>query len=83
MDKTRWSQYRNFKRGGRILGPIYKDFESYGLDNFKFVVLKEIDKESTQELDRLEMQYIKDLNSLFPNGHNRTKGGRANTHQGY
>lgn len=84
--KTRWSQHRNFKHGGRILGPMYKDFESYGLDNFKFEVLEEINKESrqklSQELDRLEIQYIKDLNSLFPNGYNRTKGG-TNAHQVY
>ena len=84
--KARWSQHRNFKRGGRILSPMYKDFESCGIDNFKFEVLEEINKESrqelSQELDQLEIQYIKDLNSLFPNGYNRTRGG-ANAHQVY
>lgn len=65
---------------------MYKDFEFYGLDNFKFEVIEEINKESrqelSQELDRLEIQYIKELNSLFPHGYNRTKGG-DNAHQVY
>lgn len=44
----------------------------YGLDAFSFEILKECEDE---ELDQLEIYYIKELNTKAPNGYNLTDGG--------
>ncbi|MDX1372945.1 MAG: hypothetical protein R3321_10765, partial [Nitrososphaeraceae archaeon] len=46
----------------------------YGKDNF---IIKEIDyAQSQEELNKLEIYYIKKFNSLWPNGYNLRKGGK-------
>lgn len=53
---------------------IDKAIQKYGKDNFKFELIK---KANTQkEIDYLEKKYIKELNTLTPNGYNILKGGR-------
>jgi group I intron endonuclease len=46
----------------------------YGFDNFKCELLKVCE---ISELNEYEKQYIKELNSLFPNGYNLTEGGQS------
>ena len=47
---------------------------SYGKDAFQVQLILECDK---CELDEYEQQYISDMNTLFPNGYNLTKGGKS------
>lgn len=53
-----------------LLGQAIKQ---YGRANFIFRVLEEC---SEDDLDRLEIHYIKTLNSLYPNGYNLEEGGK-------
>jgi hypothetical protein len=59
-------------------GKIIKSFvKKYGRDNFK---IKVIDcASSTEELDKLEQWWIKDLDCRWPKGYNIAEGGRTNT----
>jgi len=52
--------------------PMYEDFETYGFENFTFEILRECKEE---ELDNLEIYYIENYNTLWPNGYNLTTGG--------
>lgn len=52
---------------------IHNAFRKYGLDNFTFEILEEV---SIKELDDKEIFYIKELNSLSPNGYNIQSGGQ-------
>ena len=57
---------------------LYKSIRKYGWDNFiKEVVL---DKIAEDKIDDLERQYIKELNTLAPNGYNLESGGNKNKH---
>lgn len=44
----------------------------YGIDNFSVTILKETDMENLEEL---EIAYIKQYNTVYPNGFNMTSGG--------
>ena len=47
---------------------LIEDIEKYGLENFEFEIL---DTASNQEeLDKQQKEYIKQYNSLEPNGYN-------------
>ena len=50
--------------------------KKYGLDNFDVKVLAEV--ETREEAWKLEQQYIKELDTRFPNGYNRAVGGKTN-----
>ena len=56
-------------------GIIDKARDKYGVENFETKVLKECD--TIEELDQLEMYYIKELNTKTPNGYNITDGGEG------
>ena len=47
---------------------ISKAIQKYGKENFSFQILEEIN--TIEKLDELETKYIKDFNSLIPNGYN-------------
>ena len=49
-----------------------------GISNFKLTILAEVDD---NELDDLEQYYIKEYNSLVPNGYNIQHGGKSKTEQ--
>lgn len=49
--------------------------KKYGLDNWKVEILKEC--ETQDELNNLEVYYIKKLNTKRPNGYNLTDGGEG------
>lgn len=53
--------------------PLYKAFEKYGIDNFKFEILEEC---SVDELNQKECEWIQKLHSLtYEHGYNVTTGG--------
>jgi group I intron endonuclease len=47
--------------------------KKYGFENFEFLILKE--NISLEEAKLFERQFVKELNSMAPNGYNRTEGG--------
>jgi len=58
--------------------PLYNAINKYGWNNFKVEV---IDNANTQEeLNKKEIHWIKELNSLCPNGYNLTTGGSYGKH---
>jgi len=73
---TRWEKGK-YKGSGDALKLA---FIKYGKENFSselicYVEHKLTDAESQIELNRLETQYIEELNSLIPNGYNLLNGG--------
>lgn len=64
-------RYKDHK-GRYGTNPMYEDFQKLGFENFSFEVLIECSKE---ELDEVEIKFIKDYNTVYPNGYNLTKGG--------
>lgn len=66
----RWRGHR--KDANHLDSHMYRSMRKYGLDNFEFKVLRECRKD---ELDELEIYYIKKLNTITPNGYNVSTGG--------
>ena len=54
-----------------------KDRISYGLDAWTVEILAECDTQD--EAWKLEQKYIKELNTLYPNGYNLAEGGASST----
>jgi group I intron endonuclease len=57
---------------------IYNAIHKYGLENFTVEVLHETD--NNDELDKFEIMYIKERNTLYPNGYNIRTGGKNGLH---
>lgn len=55
--------------------PFINALNKYGKKNFKWEVIEEC--KTKNELDELEFHYIKQYNSLIPNGYNLTTGGNG------
>lgn len=54
---------------------LYEKMQEFGFDNFEF---DELDMSNTkEEADKLEAKYIKELETLYPNGCNLTTGGQS------
>lgn len=53
---------------------LTEDREKYGVDSFKFEILKECDD---SEGDFYEKYYIKKYNTRYPNGYNMSDGGKG------
>ena len=51
---------------------FHRKIQEYGFDAFDFEILEECKPE---ELDDKEIYYIKEYNTLFPNGYNKEEGG--------
>ena len=69
-------RFRQHKTNHSPNSLICKAIQKYGENNFIFEVLKE--NLSIQQACQLEQQYIKNENSLVPNGYNISKGGNIN-----
>lgn len=54
--------------------PLYAAFVKYGIDNF---VIEEKEEVAIENLDTQESFWIKELNTLAPNGYNLTLGGEG------
>jgi group I intron endonuclease len=69
---------RRFKqhKSGRNRCPVFLSaIKKYGFENFEFAI---IEKNLTcEEAKLLEKKFIKNFNSMVPNGYNRTEGGDA------
>jgi group I intron endonuclease len=51
--------------------PLYQAFRKYGIDNFDYIVLEQLDCTEI-ELRQKEKEYIEKYNTLSPNGYNQT-----------
>lgn len=58
--------------------PIHSAMRKYGIDNFEISILEIIDTDNWDEVNSLESQYIKEYNTLVPNGYNLQAQGCAN-----
>ena len=66
----------NQHKSGRNRCPVFSSaIKKYGFENFEFVVIKE--NLTCEEAKLLEKEFIKNFNSMVPNGYNRTEGGDA------
>lgn len=72
VDSRKRAHFRNNHIGCPIL---YNAMDKYGNDSFEFEIIQECD---ICELDSLEQYYIKELNTLSPNGYNLDTGGSNN-----
>lgn len=70
--QTRFNEHCSFSRDRNSL--IGKSIKKYGRNNFKIESI-DISATSKDELDLLEIKYIKELNCLCPNGYNLSLGG--------
>lgn len=58
---------------------IHNAIKKYGIENFKVEVLYEGPYDE-EKLDEMEINFIKDRNTLSPNGYNIRTGGKAGKH---
>lgn len=56
---------------------LYKAMNKYGVDNFVIEMIVEIPDD---QIDEMEIKYIRELNTLAPNGYNLTTGGGKFNH---
>jgi group I intron endonuclease len=64
-----------WKKDSSYNGRLYSDIRKLGLDKFTFSILEETVSER-EVLYQREIYWIKKLKTLYPNGYNKTKGGR-------
>ena len=72
MDE-RWREHIYNANAGQRDQLIYLAMRKYGVQNFYIELLTTTDEQ--QSLDELEIAYVKQLNSVSPNGYNMTIGG--------
>ncbi len=58
--------------------PFHSAIRKYGIDNFNLEILEIIETDNWDEVNELETKYIKEKNSLAPNGYNLKAQGAAN-----
>ena len=59
--------------------PIHCAMRKYGIDNFEIDILEIINTDDWNEVNNLESKYIKEYNTLVPNGYNLKAQGCANS----
>lgn len=72
--EDRWRQHR--KKSSTCLY-LKRAFEKYGIDNFIFEMICCC---HDTDLDKLEIQYMAEFNSIVPNGYNLREGGNSGRH---
>lgn len=74
--ETRWNYHlRDYLRSSdslRFKSPLYDDMKEYGVDKFTIEELEGVDKDNSYIKEKF---WIKELNTLYPNGYNLTSGG--------
>jgi len=66
---------KNYKTEKKLSSPyFYYSINKYGEDNFKWDIIDMAD--SQEELNNKEKYWIREFNSLVPNGYNMTEGGQ-------
>lgn len=68
------SSYQN-ENSNEYNSMLHRAFRKYGFENFSYEILVD-NIEDIELLNKLEIYYIKKLNSLIPNGYNVEEGGR-------
>lgn len=68
--KRRFKQHKGMRSRAVVFCLAIK---KHGFENFKFKILKE--NLTLEDAKIFEVQFIQELNSMVPNGYNRTKGG--------
>ena len=77
----RWARHITESRNVNNTKHLYKSMRKYGVENFRITILAETN--SSEELGRLEREYIKQYNSTNPlKGYNLTAGGERNQYDG-
>lgn len=71
--EKRWWEHKNRAKSRYDDLPIHLAIAKYGEDNFNFDIL-----EWTDDYDNREIQTIKELNTIAPNGYNISSGGNCN-----
>ena len=75
--RIRYREHITYKNSENAV--FHKAIKKYGEDNFEFSIIREVEynnkKDLIQKLNALEIQYIKEYNSLVPNGYNISSGG--------
>ena len=56
---------------GKYLYPLYCAMRKYGIENFKFEIIEQLDC-SEEEIRLIEKKYIEQFNCVAPNGYNQT-----------
>jgi group I intron endonuclease len=69
--EKRWNQHK--KKSNKCVA-IRNAIQKYGIDSFDISII-ELCYENQEALDKLEIHYIKDFNSLVPHGYNLQTGG--------
>lgn len=59
---------------------IFNAIKKYGIENLKREILFTNDDDDEDELDEIEIKYIKEMNTLYPNGYNIRTGGKRGKH---
>ena len=57
--------------------PIHQAMRKYGIDNFDIKILQIIETDNWDEVNKIESDFIKKLNTLSPNGYNLNAQGEA------
>ena len=57
---------------------IHCAIRKYGLDNFDFEILEVLENKTSEEVNERETYWIREKNSLAPNGYNLKATGEAN-----
>ena len=73
----RWKEHKwdAFNPNCKENSAIHRAFLKYGIDNFQFTIIGWF-----EDYNEKERQYIKEFNSLYPNGYNLTEGGEEPPH---
>ena len=80
--KRRYKQHKedSFKNynDARYNQAIHCAIRKYGLDNFDFEILEVLENKTSEEVNERETYWIREKNSLSPNGYNLKATGEAN-----
>lgn len=73
----RWNEHKwdAFNPNCKENSAIHRAFLKYGIDNFQFTIIGWF-----EDYNEKERQYIKEFNSLYPNGYNLTESGDEPPH---
>lgn len=78
--RTRYSQHLNASKKDKKY-PLHWAITKYGIENFTFSVVEEIESDNIEHLidslNKLEIDYIQAFNSMVPNGYNVRTGGNC------
>ena len=70
-------RYRyNRKHSNSYDSLLYRAMRKYGLESFEFFILESSEYFTRDDLNKLEVHYVEELDTFGPNGYNMNRGGR-------